>query len=82
MHPSGLQAAEKSFVHRVAGLSLRYRVRSSDIQRELGVEPCGERSQWRWFVHGVPQEKLDNVTGEREVWNTLLSLLITRPNHE
>jgi len=28
-----------SLLHRVAGLSLRDRVRSSDIRRELGVEP-------------------------------------------
>jgi len=28
-----------SFLRRVAGLSLRDRVRSSDIWRELGVEP-------------------------------------------
>jgi len=28
-----------SFLRRVAGLSLRDRVRSSDIRRELGVEP-------------------------------------------
>jgi len=39
---------------RVAGLSLRDRVRSSDIRRELGVEPLVlrvERSQLRWFGH-------------------------------
>jgi len=43
-----------SFLCRVAGLSLRDRVRSSDIQRELGVEPLLlriERSQLRWFGH-------------------------------
>jgi len=28
-----------SFLRRVAGLSLRDRVRNSDIRRELGVEP-------------------------------------------
>jgi len=36
----------------VAGLSLRDRVRSSDIRRKLGVEPLllrVERSQLRWF---------------------------------
>jgi len=41
-----------SFLRRVAGLSLRDRVRSSDIRRELGVEPLllrVERSQLRWF---------------------------------
>jgi len=39
-----------SFLRRVARLSLRYRVRSSDIRRELGVEPLllrVERSQLR-----------------------------------
>ncbi|KAK0152308.1 hypothetical protein N1851_006217 [Merluccius polli] len=43
-----------SFLYRVAGLSLRDRVRSSEIRRELGVEPlllCVERSQLRWFGH-------------------------------
>jgi len=43
-----------SFLDRVAGLSLRDRVRSSDIRRELGVEPLllrVERSQLRWFGH-------------------------------
>ena len=35
---SGLQAAEMSFLRRVAGLSLRERLRSSDIQKELRVE--------------------------------------------
>ncbi|KAK0140999.1 hypothetical protein N1851_021987 [Merluccius polli] len=34
-----IQAAEMSFLRRVAGLSLRDRVRSSDIRRELGVQP-------------------------------------------
>ena len=34
-----IQAAEMSFHRQVSGLSLRDRVRSSDIWRELGVEP-------------------------------------------
>ncbi|TWW71120.1 hypothetical protein D4764_17G0006030 [Takifugu flavidus] len=34
-----IQAAEMSFLRRVAGLSLRDRVRSSDIREGLGVEP-------------------------------------------
>ncbi|TWW73202.1 hypothetical protein D4764_15G0005960 [Takifugu flavidus] len=34
-----IQAAEMSFLPRVAGLSLRDRVRSSDIREGLGVEP-------------------------------------------
>ncbi|KAK0148818.1 Calmodulin-regulated spectrin-associated protein 3 [Merluccius polli] len=44
-------AAEMRFLRRVAGLILRDRVRSSDIRRELRVEPlllCVERSQLRW----------------------------------
>ncbi|KAK0136262.1 hypothetical protein N1851_027842 [Merluccius polli] len=36
---SRVQAAEMSFLRRVAGLSLRDRVRSSVIQEELGVDP-------------------------------------------
>ena len=51
---SRIQAAEMSFLRGVAGLSLRDRVRSSDIWRELGVEPlllCVERGQLRWFGH-------------------------------
>jgi len=48
-----------SFLRRVAGLSLRDMVRSSDIRRELGVEPLllhVERSQLRLFRHliGMP----------------------------
>ncbi|XP_075957732.1 E3 ubiquitin-protein ligase CBL-B-B isoform X1 [Anarhichas minor] len=49
---SRLQVAEMSFLRRVAGLSLRDRVRSSVIRRDLGVEPLllrAERSQLRWF---------------------------------
>jgi len=51
---SRIQVAEMSFLRRVAGLSLRDRVRSSDIRRELGIEPLLlriERSQLRWFGH-------------------------------
>jgi len=49
-----IQAAKMSFLHRGAGLSLRDRVRSSDIRGELGLEPLllrVERSQLRWFRH-------------------------------
>ena len=41
-----------SFLRRVAGVSLRDRVRSSAIREELGLEPLLlylERSQLRWF---------------------------------
>ena len=49
---SRIQAAEMSFLRRVAGLSLRDRVRSSAIQEELGVELLllrVEKSQLRWL---------------------------------
>ena len=36
---SQIQAAKKIFLHRVAGLSLRDRVKSLDIQVRLRVEP-------------------------------------------
>ncbi|TWW56792.1 hypothetical protein D4764_08G0007790 [Takifugu flavidus] len=45
-----------SFLRRVAGLSLRDRVRSSAIREELGVESLllrVERSQMRWLGHLV-----------------------------
>ncbi|KAK0138508.1 Copper homeostasis protein cutC [Merluccius polli] len=45
-----------SFLRRVAGLSLRDRVRSSVIRQELGVDPLllrVERSQMRWLWHLV-----------------------------
>ncbi|KAK9541149.1 hypothetical protein VZT92_001216 [Zoarces viviparus] len=123
---SWLQAAEMSFLRRVAGLSLRDRVRSSVIRGELGVEPLllrVERSQLRWFGHlirmppgrlplevfqarstgkrprgrprtrwrdyisqlawehlGIPQNELEHVAGEREVWVSLLGLLPPRPD--
>uniref|UniRef100_A0A8C6KM13 Reverse transcriptase domain-containing protein n=1 Tax=Nothobranchius furzeri TaxID=105023 RepID=A0A8C6KM13_NOTFU len=51
---SQIQAAKMSFLRRVAGLSLRIRVRSSEIREGLGVEPLLlqiERSQLRWFGH-------------------------------
>ena len=53
---SRIQAAEMSFLHGVAGLSLSDRVRSSDIQKRLRIEPlflCIERSELRWFRHLV-----------------------------
>ena len=53
---SRIQAAEMSFLRRVAGLSLRDRVRSLDIRERLRVEPLLlriERSQLRWFGHLV-----------------------------
>ena len=49
-----VQAAKMGFLHRVAGVSLRDRVKSSAIREGLGVEPlllCMERNQLRWFGH-------------------------------
>ncbi|KAF7644066.1 hypothetical protein LDENG_00228770, partial [Lucifuga dentata] len=51
---SWIQAEEMRFLRRVSGLTLRDRVRSSDIQEGLRVEPLLlhiERSQLRWFGH-------------------------------
>ncbi|KAK3536646.1 hypothetical protein QTP86_015449 [Hemibagrus guttatus] len=51
---SRIQAAEMSFLHRVAGRSLRDRVRSSATQEEIRVEPLLlhiERGQLRWLRH-------------------------------
>uniref|UniRef100_A0A3B3HQU3 Reverse transcriptase domain-containing protein n=1 Tax=Oryzias latipes TaxID=8090 RepID=A0A3B3HQU3_ORYLA len=53
---SRIQAAEMSFLRRVAGRSLRDRVRSLVTRGELGVEPLLlhiERSQLRWLGHLV-----------------------------
>ena len=68
---SRIQAAEMSFLRRVAGVSLRDRVRSSVTRERLGVEPLLlrlERSQLRWFGHLVrmPPERLPReVLGAR-----------------
>ncbi|TWW77324.1 hypothetical protein D4764_12G0007140 [Takifugu flavidus] len=51
---SRIQAAEMSFLRRVAGLNLTDRVRSSDIRVELRVEPLLlhiERSHLGWLGH-------------------------------
>uniref|UniRef100_A0A8C6LCZ4 Reverse transcriptase domain-containing protein n=1 Tax=Nothobranchius furzeri TaxID=105023 RepID=A0A8C6LCZ4_NOTFU len=53
---SRVQAAKKSFLLRVSGLSLRDRLRSSVILEGLGVDPLLlhiERSQLRWLGHLV-----------------------------
>ncbi|KAK3531087.1 hypothetical protein QTP70_010370 [Hemibagrus guttatus] len=122
---SQIQAAEMSFRRRVAGQSLRDRVRSSVTREELGVEPLLlhiERGQLRWLGHlfrmppgrlpgevfqacptgkrprgrprtpwrdhvsrlawerlEVPLEELEEVSGEREVWASLLRLLPRDP---
>ncbi|KAK3571285.1 hypothetical protein QTP86_005921 [Hemibagrus guttatus] len=122
---SRIQAAEMSFLRRVAGHSLRDRVRSAITREELKVELLLlhiERGQLRWLGHlfrmppgrlpgkvfracptrkrpqgrprtrwrdyvsrlawerlGVPPEELEEVSGEREVWASLLRLLPPRP---
>ncbi|KAK3537233.1 hypothetical protein QTP70_003994 [Hemibagrus guttatus] len=122
---SRIQAAEMSFLRRVAGRSLRDRVRSSVTWEELGVQLLLfhiERGQLRWLRHlfwmpqgrlpgevfracplgkrprgrprtrwgdyvsrlawerlGGPPEELEEVSGEREVWASLLRLLPPRP---
>ncbi|KAK3516029.1 hypothetical protein QTP70_001869 [Hemibagrus guttatus] len=51
---SRIQAAEMSFLRRVAGRSLRDRIRSSVTREELGVEALLlhiERGQLRWLGH-------------------------------
>lgn len=47
---SQIQVAEMSVFCRVAGRSLRDRVRSSDIREVLVL--CVERIQLKWFGHG------------------------------
>ena len=54
---SWIQAAEMSFLCRVAGHSLRDRVRSFVTWEELGVEPLLlhiKRSQLRWLRYWMP----------------------------
>ncbi|KAL6462549.1 hypothetical protein MHYP_G00289710 [Metynnis hypsauchen] len=69
---SWIQVAEMSFLRRVAGLSLRDRVRSSVIRERLRVEPLllyVERSQMRWFGHLV---RMASGRLPREVFQTCL----------
>ena len=47
-----IEAAKRSFLHRVAGLSLRDKVMSSDLWVEL-LLPHVEKCQLRWFRHLV-----------------------------
>ncbi len=35
-----------------------------------------------WEYLGIPPEELENIAGERDVWNTLLSLLPPQPGPE
>ncbi|KAI3354882.1 hypothetical protein L3Q82_004680 [Scortum barcoo] len=70
-----------SFLRRVAGRSLRDRVRSSVTREELGVEPLLlriERSQLRWLGHlfrmppgRLPREVFQACpTGRKAPWKT------------
>ncbi|KAI3375665.1 hypothetical protein L3Q82_003973 [Scortum barcoo] len=117
---SRIQAAEMSFLRRVAGRSLRDKMRSSRSREPLllhiersqlrwlghlfrmppgclprevfqacptGRRPWGRpRTRWRDYVSrlawerlGVPLEELEEVSGVREVWASLLRLL---PPHD
>ena len=56
--------------------------------RPTGRRPRGRpRTRWRDYVSrlawerlGIPQEELDQVAGEREVWASLIRLLPPRPD--
>ncbi|KAI3358951.1 hypothetical protein L3Q82_015333 [Scortum barcoo] len=84
---SRIQAAEMSFLHRVAGRSLRDRGGVPGMShREEG--PRGRpRTRWRDYVSRLawerlvesPLEELEEVSGVREVWASLLRLLPPRP---
>ncbi|KAK3555547.1 hypothetical protein QTP86_021786, partial [Hemibagrus guttatus] len=75
---SQIQAAEMSFLRRVAGRSLRDRVRSSVTWEELGVEPLLlhiERGQLRWLRHlfwmplgRLPREVFRACPTEKRPW--------------
>ncbi|CAF3333272.1 unnamed protein product [Rotaria sp. Silwood2] len=75
---SRIQSAEMRFLRRVAGLTLRDKIRSSDIRESLQIEPLLlhiERSQLRWLGHIIrmPHNRLPyqifNVTlsGKRPI---------------
>ena len=60
---SQVQASEMRFVRRIEGVTLFNKVRSSEIQKSLNIEPLllrSERSQLRWFGHvsRMSQERL------------------------
>jgi hypothetical protein len=60
---SRIQSAKMRFLHRVAGLTLRDKIRSSDIRETLQIEPLLlhiERSQLRWLGHvlRMPHDRL------------------------
>ena len=60
---SQVQASEMRFSRRIEGVTLFNKVRSSEIQKSLNIEPLLlriERSQLIWFGHvsRMPQERL------------------------
>ena len=60
---SQVQASKMRFLRRFEGVTLFNKVRSSEIQKSLNIEPLLlriERSQLRWFGHvnKMPQERL------------------------
>ena len=74
---SWIGAAQMSFLRRVAGLSLRDKVRSSDTQRDLGVEPLllGVRLPDVWgpclacFHRDAGPDKQKEMDGWMDGWN-------------
>ena len=73
-----VQASEMRFVQRIEGVTLFNKVRRSEIQKSLNIEPLLlriERSPLRWFGHvsRMPQERLSKqallakANGERPV---------------
>ncbi|TWW54384.1 hypothetical protein D4764_0180610 [Takifugu flavidus] len=84
---SRVQAAEMSFLRRVAGLFLRDRL-GCPLDASLVRRPLGRpRTHWRDYVSrlvwerlGIPPDELEEVAGEREVWASLLRLLPPRPD--
>lgn len=68
------------FLPGVVGLSLRDQAKSSDIQRELGVELLRDSISHLVREHlGFLQEKVGDGAGERDVWTTFHRLLPLRP---
>ena len=60
---SQVQASEMRILRRIEGVTLFNKVRSSEIQKPLNIEPLLlriKRSQLRWFGHlsRLPQERL------------------------
>ncbi|CAF4995061.1 unnamed protein product, partial [Rotaria sp. Silwood1] len=75
---SRIQSAEMKFLRRIAGVTLRDKIRSSIIRESLQIEPLLrhiERSQLRWLGHilrmpqqGLPYQVLQAVpTGKRPI---------------